>query len=788
MLWLRSALCAIFLFGFMGTAFAQTEPSSQDVISQTKELAVIAGSLEKDAISLSDIQNKLTDQYEMAERLVKAFEGQEAELKDELDWIGEPVTGEDTSITRQRKSLTSELETVQQSLGQARRNLTEIASLENEISLLRREHRLDEIFERKTSILEPQRFVQAVNEGGAVASGLSKEAADWYAGAGEQRNLLLSWMLFGAVVVVATIAVVWSRGILRRLIDANLDKPLKERKAGAILGTLRLFGRLMPALIASFAVFQSVFLLNLASQSLEPMIRSLWLALMGVSAVNAGVNSFIGGNPVFPKKGDLEKLGTIWIRGGLTIAATIIAADFVLAQIISHAGGADALTSLRRASVAVLLAVILMALLNRRLWKLKDTSDPNAADSRISYAVNSGWLPIVRMIAGLLAIATIFATLLGYTPLAHDFMVRLCLVLAAGCLVFLIRDVLREFAHMTLGRLRSRTSGSGEEDLLVVWTDLLIDGLMFFGSLPVVLLLIGFDGFDLALFAKRLMGDFSIGNQQFSLIQLLLGIIAFVMLLGITRLIQRTADRRFFTRMRVDEGVRSSLKTLIGYVGLVIAFMTTVGMIGFDLSNLAIIAGALSVGIGFGLQSIVNNFVSGLILLFERPIKVGDWVVTSSGEGIVKKISVRSTEIETFDRSSIIVPNSELISNAVTNWTHKNRLGRVTVPVGVSYNEDPDRILEILKGIPKKVDIVLNYPEPLILFTGFGDSSLDFELRAYIADVSNSLGARTALRVAIFKAFREEGVEIPFPQRDLHLRGVEWTNTNTKQPEKESDN
>ena len=226
-------------------------------------------------------------------------------------------------------------------------------------------------------------------------------------------------------------------------------------------------------------------------------------------------------------------------------------------------------------------------------------------------------------------------------------------------------------------------------------------------------------------------------------------------------------------RKRVGRGIASGTGKTSGKGMKGQKARSGVSLLGFDLSNLAIIAGALSVGIGFGLQSIVNNFVSGLILLFERPIKVGDWVVTSSGEGIVKKISVRSTEIETFDRSSILVPNSELIANSVTNWTHKNRLGRVSVPVGVAYKEDPERILELLSRIPSMLDEVLEVPEPQILFTGFGDSSLDFELRVYIADISRSLITRTQIRVAIFKLFRDEDVEIPFPQRDLHIRDAD---------------
>ncbi|MEO0754976.1 MAG: mechanosensitive ion channel domain-containing protein, partial [Pseudomonadota bacterium] len=299
---------------------------------------------------------------------------------------------------------------------------------------------------------------------------------------------------------------------------------------------------------------------------------------------------------------------------------------------------------------------------------------------------------------------------------------------------------------------------------------LLVDGSVVLLALPPALLLFGSDWSDvIAMVSDALLG-FQIGSVRISILQIFLAVGLFGLLIAATRFIQRTAQKRLFPRTRMDLGVQNSLTTLIGYVGLLIAFMTAVGILGFDLSNLAIIAGALSVGIGFGLQSIVNNFVSGLILLFERPIKVGDWIVTGSGEGIVKRISVRSTEIETFDRSSIIIPNSELISGSVTNWTHKNKLGRVTVTVGVSYNEDPDKIMDILRGIPNQIDIVLNYPEPLILFTGFGDSSLDFEIRAFLADVGDSLKARTRIRVAIFKAFREAGVEIPFPQRDLHIR------------------
>jgi small-conductance mechanosensitive channel len=223
---------------------------------------------------------------------------------------------------------------------------------------------------------------------------------------------------------------------------------------------------------------------------------------------------------------------------------------------------------------------------------------------------------------------------------------------------------------------------------------------------------------------------------------------------------------------RADVGVQNSLITLLGYGGLVIALFASISALGVDLGNLALIAGALSVGIGFGLQSIVNNFVSGLILLFERPIKVGDWIVTTSGEGTVKKISVRSTEIETFDRSSIIVPNSELVSSTVTNWTHKDKIGRISVAVGVSYGSDPEKVRDILLKCANAHPLVVAYPEPFVVWKDFGASSLDFELRAFLNDISKGLQVRTDLRFAIFKALADAGIEIPFPQTDIHIKSM----------------
>jgi potassium-dependent mechanosensitive channel len=244
-------------------------------------------------------------------------------------------------------------------------------------------------------------------------------------------------------------------------------------------------------------------------------------------------------------------------------------------------------------------------------------------------------------------------------------------------------------------------------------------------------------------------------------------------LLFVTRLFQRWLREKALQQSRLDPGIANSIDTVAGYVGIALAALLAVSYAGLDITNLAIVAGALSVGIGFGLQSIVNNFVSGLILLIERPIKVGDRIVIGDQQGLVRRISVRATEIETFDRASLIVPNSELIMGRVLNWTHRDLLGSVNVKIGVDYNSDPDRVVAILRACADAHPQVLRTPEPVAVLENFGDSALQFNLRISLPDINKASGVQSDLRIAIFKALREAGIEIPFNQVDVNVRDLD---------------
>jgi len=313
----------------------------------------------------------------------------------------------------------------------------------------------------------------------------------------------------------------------------------------------------------------------------------------------------------------------------------------------------------------------------------------------------------------------------------------------------------------------------GEPVAGLVWIRLITTILIWSGFALVVLYIWGISDEVIADIRSYLVNGFDVGSLHLIPVRILWAGIALAVFLTLGAWLRSQLENRWLVVTRMERGTREAMVTIAGYVLITVAVLVALAVVGLDFSNLAIIAGALSVGIGFGLQNVVNNFVSGLVLLFERPIKKGDWIQVGGTEGHVKQIRIRSTQIQTFDRSDVIVPNSELISGQVTNWMLKNTRGRAKIPVGVAYGTDTEKVRDILLKVAQEHPRVVkdgSSPNPRVLFLAFGDSSLDFELRAFVYNIDERLGINSDLNFSIDKAFREAGIEIPFPQRDVHVR------------------
>lgn len=258
-----------------------------------------------------------------------------------------------------------------------------------------------------------------------------------------------------------------------------------------------------------------------------------------------------------------------------------------------------------------------------------------------------------------------------------------------------------------------------------------------------------------------LLEGFTVGSLHVVPGRIALAALMLTVLLGFSGWLKGQLERNWLQGTIMERSAREALVTITGYAGTAVALVVALGIAGMEFANLAILAGALSVGIGFGLQNIVNNFVSGLILLFERPIKIGDWIVVGDTEGYVKRISIRSTRIQTFDHADVIVPNSELISGRVTNWTLADKHGRLRVPVKVAFaGNDPEVIKRLLLEVAQAHPLVLKDPErePTVLFVSFVDAALLFELRCFIANVNKGGQVISDLNFAIDAAFRANGV------------------------------
>ncbi|NCO20933.1 MAG: mechanosensitive ion channel family protein [Rhodobacterales bacterium] len=523
-------------------------------------------------------------------------------------------------------------------------------------------------------------------------------------------------------------------------------------------------GQVIVPVLGMFALREAAFLSGLLGLRGQIMAQALpLLGVMAFGAVWLGARVFPRRDTIsgpIPLSGDKRAEGRVYAM----LLGLLLCADFLLRRLAEF----DRYDTATRAVLFFPLLVIggiVLFRLGLFLVRVRLNAPPQdgAQDRQIShFGQMIRLLGRVTIVIG--GMGPVLAAV-GYGTAANLVIYPAVLSLALLSLLAVLRLVSRDFFALFRGLDEARANEALTPILIVFALSIL--------SLPVFALIWGARVTDLSELWTRFREGFSIGESRISPSDFLVFLLVFALGYGLTRLLQGTLKNAVLPKTHIDTGGRNAIVAGIGYVGILLAVIFAITSAGINLSSLAIVAGALSVGIGFGLQNIVSNFVSGIILLIERPISEGDWIEVGGNMGYVRDISVRSTRIETFDRTDVIVPNADFVSGTVTNWTRGNLTGRIIVPVGVAYGTDTRLVERVLRDIAEAHPLVVVTPPPAVLFIDFGADSLNFEIRAILRDVNFSLAVKSDMNHAIVARFAEQRIEIPFAQRDIWLRNPE---------------
>lgn len=745
----------LLVFAVVSSAFAaQTDLDAFGKTLKSIEASLKRHSKEQDV--LEKWSRKIAAGRPLALDCVEQGEGQQKKLGEDLTSLGEYVAGEPRDVTRKRNEVKREIKDIERELAGCRLLVLRSEELQNTISKEMKALLARKLSARGTNIgvllldnwQEPALWLSASEDFLRQHSGISRLEPD-------------DWAMLVVLAVVSLVAGLWLRWrLLLRASEGAWADDLTGHFSCALVSTV---GHYLPWLLTSSILAVTLYSISGDARPV-PFINIALYALPFYLLTVTVMRLFLAPHPPAALFVQVPAELATPLARRLTVLALLAYVGVLLFYTLLAQSLPESAFLLARGVFAAFLVLNLIW----ALWLMMRL--PRLANVRgINWLVN------------LVLVGALVAEWAGYRNLSVTVLrILLGTSIVIGMTLFLgslFRDFFDSLDEGSRRRTRSvrRALGirTGEHFPGLVWIRITTALLLWGAAALATLRVWGASDATLKQISAWFMEGFELGSLKIVPVRILLAIISFAVLVALAGWVKAKLESSWLSRARMERGAREALVTVSGYVLITAAILVGLGISGVDFSNLAIIAGALSVGIGFGLQNIVNNFVSGLILLFERPIKTGDWVVVGDTEGYVKRIRIRSTQIQTFDRADVIVPNSELISNQVTNWMLYDMRGRVRVPVGVAYGSDTERVKAILLQVAEENPKVITdgtTTVPRVLFREFGDSALAFELRCYIHNIDERVQVVSDLNFAIDKAFREAGIEIPFPQRDLHMR------------------
>ena len=745
--------CLILWITLVSPSFAQgVAPEAYDSWSKdaTRAEAVVENAEASD-VALEALRSQIVDWRQTFLDAQSQDIARVAILEEQLNALAPiPETGVDPLADR-RAALSEQLNAARAPLLRAEEAYSRASGLIREIDQIISARRTSALLKLEPTPLAPSKWLTATTEVVGVISGLVDEVSDAFNNASARASFQSNFL---NIILQLSLTIAFFFGASRvslRARDLSQNVARNPRLAHLIAATIK-----TAMLVAAFYTLGAALLQTGMFEVRGALVLDampIWAGYI-IAAIFISDRLATGSGSAFELPRDVEERS---IRRTFVLGALIFVIDHALEHVFVF-------NEVGVASISVLHFVLILLgayVLSRATVKLRQASDSEDAGPDGVFAVR-----FARLLAQVGRFITIGAPVLGavgYVTAAYSSVLASLLTLALCSVIVILQGGLVDLYSRAIGR-----EGEQEDGLVPI----LISFVIAFASLPFFALIWGARVSNLSEVWDQVKEGVPIAGTRISPLDFLAFVLIFTIGYMATRLTQSTLRGSVLPKTRLDAGAQNAIVSGLGYVGIFIAAIVAISSTGLDLSSLAIVAGALSVGIGFGLQNIVSNFVSGIILLIERPVTKGDWIDVGGTMGYVRDISVRSTRIETFDRSDVIVPNADLVSGKVTNYTRGNTIGRLIVPVGVAYGTDTRKVEEILREIAEAQPLVVLDPGPSVVFQGFGADSMDFEIRAILRDVNFTLNVKSEINHQIAERFVAEGIEIPFAQRDITIKNI----------------